>query len=149
MVVGEFRKTRHPRNVRLDKVLEMCFSGTENSRFSGAWNLRRFRFANMRSSGIVIRRSHVVTNARKPKISTRRGHEPRRAIDSGIWRGSSSEVEHGGIHEPAEKQGRIREPVVDPVRESRMKMFTNQGRSKVKVVVPKSPDFECELVADL
>jgi hypothetical protein len=38
-VVGEFRKTRHPRNVKLDKVLEAYFSGAGNSRFSGAWNL--------------------------------------------------------------------------------------------------------------
>jgi hypothetical protein len=38
-VVGEFRKTRHPRNVKFDKVLEMCFSGIGNSRFSEAWNL--------------------------------------------------------------------------------------------------------------
>jgi hypothetical protein len=27
--------------------------------------------------------------------------------------------------------------------------FTNRRRSKVKVVVPKSPGLECELVADL
>jgi hypothetical protein len=37
----------------------------------------------------------------------------------------------------------------DPVRESHVKPFTNQRRGKVKVVVPKSPGFECELVADL
>jgi hypothetical protein len=37
--VGEFRKTRHPRNVKFDKVLETCFSGIGNSRFSEAWNL--------------------------------------------------------------------------------------------------------------
>jgi hypothetical protein len=43
----------------------------------------------------------------------------------------------------------IRESVGDPVRESRMKIFTNRRRSKVKVVAPKSPGFECELVADL
>jgi hypothetical protein len=103
----------------------------------------------MRSSGIVIRRRHGVANARKPGISSRRWHEPRRVIDSGIFRGSNSEVKHGGIHEPAKKQRRIRESVGDPVRESRIKIFTNQGRRKVKVVVPKSPDFECELVADL
>jgi hypothetical protein len=39
MPVGEFRKTRHPRNAKFDKVLETCFSGTRNSRFSEAWNL--------------------------------------------------------------------------------------------------------------
>jgi hypothetical protein len=38
-VVGEFRKTRHPRNVKLNKVLKACFSGARNSRFSEAWNL--------------------------------------------------------------------------------------------------------------
>jgi hypothetical protein len=43
----------------------------------------------------------------------------------------------------------IRESVEDPVRESRVKTFTNRRRSKVKVVVPKSPGLECELVADL
>jgi hypothetical protein len=39
MAVGEFRKTRHPRNVKLNKVLKVCFSGAGNSRFSEAWNL--------------------------------------------------------------------------------------------------------------
>jgi hypothetical protein len=38
-VVGEFRKTRHPRNVELNKVLKACFSGAGISRFSEAWNL--------------------------------------------------------------------------------------------------------------
>jgi hypothetical protein len=37
--VGEFRKTRHPRNVKFDKILETCFSGAGNSRFSEARNL--------------------------------------------------------------------------------------------------------------
>jgi hypothetical protein len=36
-----------PSNVRFDKVLETCFSGTGNSRFSEAWNLRSLGFANM------------------------------------------------------------------------------------------------------
>jgi hypothetical protein len=53
------------------------------------------------------------------------------------------------MHEPAEKQGPLRESVEDPVREFCAKTFMNQGRSKVKVVVPKSPGLECELVADL
>jgi hypothetical protein len=43
----------------------------------------------------------------------------------------------------------IRESAEDPVRESRGKTFTNRRRSKVKVVVPKSPGLECELVEDL
>jgi hypothetical protein len=53
------------------------------------------------------------------------------------------------IHEPAGKQGLIQESAEDLVREFYAKTFTNQGRSKVKVVVPKSPGLECELVADL
>jgi hypothetical protein len=43
----------------------------------------------------------------------------------------------------------IRESDEDLVRGSRAETFTNHGRSKVKVVVPKSPGLECELVADL
>jgi hypothetical protein len=46
-------------------------------------------------------------------------------------------------------ESRSRESVRDPVRESHVETFTNQRRSKVKVVVPKSLGFECELVADL
>jgi hypothetical protein len=53
------------------------------------------------------------------------------------------------IHEPAGKQGPIRESAEDLVREFYEKTFTNQGGSKVKVVVPKSPGLEFELVADL
>jgi hypothetical protein len=37
--VGEFSKTRHPRNVEFNKVLEACFSGVGNSRLSESWNL--------------------------------------------------------------------------------------------------------------
>jgi hypothetical protein len=108
--VGEFRKTRHPRNIKFDEILEICFSGTENSWISGAWNLRSFRFADMRSSGIVVRRRHGVANTRKPVISSWRWREPRRAIDSGIFRGSSSEVKHGDIHEPVKKQSQSCRP---------------------------------------
>jgi hypothetical protein len=51
--------------------------------------------------------------------------------------------------EPAEKRRPIRESAKDPVREFHAKTLMNQERSKVKVVVPKSPGLECELVADL
>jgi hypothetical protein len=53
------------------------------------------------------------------------------------------------MREPAEKRRPIRESIEDPVREFHVKAFTNLGRSKVKVVIPKSPGLECELVADL
>jgi hypothetical protein len=46
-------------------------------------------------------------------------------------------------------ESRSRESVEGLVRESHVRTFTNRRRSKVKVVVPKSPGFECELVADL
>jgi hypothetical protein len=39
VVCWEFRKTRHPRNVEFNKVLEACFSGAGNSRFLEAWNM--------------------------------------------------------------------------------------------------------------
>jgi hypothetical protein len=53
------------------------------------------------------------------------------------------------MREPEEKRRPIPESVEDPVREFHVKTFTNRGRSKLKVVVPKSPGLECELVADL
>jgi hypothetical protein len=52
--VGEFRKTRHPRNVEFNEVLKACFSGAGNSRFSEDWNLRSLEFANVQSSGILV-----------------------------------------------------------------------------------------------
>jgi hypothetical protein len=68
--VGEFRKTRHPRNVEFNEVLKACFSGAGNSRFSEAWNLRSREFANVQNLGILIRRRGGVTNMREPGIST-------------------------------------------------------------------------------
>jgi hypothetical protein len=53
------------------------------------------------------------------------------------------------MREPVEKRRPVRETAEDPVREFHAKKFMNQERSKVKVVVPKSPGLECELVADL
>jgi hypothetical protein len=137
--VGEFRKTRHPRNVEFNEVLEICFSGARhlrfsgisnlwslrvaNMRFSGISNLRSLRVANMRFSGISNLRSLGVVNVRKPGISNWWSHEFRRMANSRICQKSSSEVTSGEIHEPV--------------------------RSKVKVVAPKSPGLECELVAGL
>jgi hypothetical protein len=43
----------------------------------------------------------------------------------------------------------MRESVRSLVWKSCAEKFTNRGRSKVKVVVPKSPGFNCELVAGL
>jgi ribosomal protein L17 len=85
----------------------------------------------------------------KPGTSSWQWRELRRAADSGICQRPSSGVTREDIHELAKKQRLIRKSVEDLVRESRVKTFTNRRRSKVKVVVPKSPGFECELVADL
>jgi hypothetical protein len=85
----------------------------------------------------------------KPRTSSWRWRELRRAAGSGICRRPSSVVTREDIHEPTEKLRLIRESVGNLVRESCMKIFTNRRRSKVKVVVPKRPGFECELVADL
>jgi hypothetical protein len=121
--VGEFRKTRHPRNVEFDKVLEICFSGTRNSRFSGIRDLRSFR-----SQTCEFR---------------------------GSWFGEDAESRTCGSPEPRVGGGAnlegllIRESVGNPVWKSCTEIFTNRRRSKVKVVVPKSPGFECELVAGL
>jgi hypothetical protein len=81
--------------------------------------------------------------------SSWRWRELRRAADSGICRGPSSGVTCEDIHEPTKKRRLIRESVGDPVRESCVKTFTNRRGSKLKVVIPKSPCFECELVVDL
>jgi hypothetical protein len=85
----------------------------------------------------------------KPGTSSWRWRELRRAADSGICRRSSSGVTREDMHEPLKKRKPFRESVEGLVRESHVKTFTNRRRSKVKVVVPKSPGFECELVANL
>jgi hypothetical protein len=85
----------------------------------------------------------------KPGTSSWRWRELRRTADSGICRGLSSGIMREDMHEPSKKRKPIRESVEGLVRESHVKTFTNRQRRKVKVVVPKSPGFECELVADL
>jgi hypothetical protein len=92
-------------------------------RFSGILDLRSLGVADMRFSGILNLQSLGVMNTRKSGISNRRSHELRRMENSGICQNSVSEVANGEIHKPV--------------------------RSKVKVVIPKSPGLECELVAGL
>jgi hypothetical protein len=103
----------------------------------------------VQSSGILIRCRGGVTNMRRPGISNCRWPYLRRTADSGnCWRPYSG-VRRVDMREPAVKRRPIRETIEDPVREFHAKTFTNQERSKVKVVVPKSPGLECELVAYL
>jgi hypothetical protein len=77
----------------------------------------------MRFLGILNLQSLGVMNTRKSRISNWRSHELRKTKNSGICQKSGSEVANGEIHEPV--------------------------RSKVKVVIPKSPGLECELVTGL
>jgi hypothetical protein len=86
---------------------------------------------------------------RRPRTSSWRWRELRRKASSGICRGPSSGVTREDMHEPVKKRRPVRESVEDSVREFHVKTFTNRRRSKVKVVVPKSPGLECELVVDL
>jgi hypothetical protein len=71
------------------------------------------------------------------------------------WFGEEVESQTGGSPESRAEDGAnfgrwpIRESVEGQVRELHVETFMNQRRSKVNVVVPKSPGFECELVADL
>jgi hypothetical protein len=144
-IVGEFRKICHPRNVEFNEVRKICFSGAKhwwfsrvanlrspevaNMRGSGILNLRSLGVANMRRSGILNLRSLGVANMLRSGISNLRSHELRETGNSRICRKSDLEVTargdlaNKGIHELL--------------------------RSKVKVVVSKSPGSECELVADL
>jgi hypothetical protein len=85
----------------------------------------------------------------KPGTLSWRWRELRKMADSGICRGPSSGVTREDMHEPSKKRKPSRESVEGLVRESHVKTFTNRRRNKVKVVVPKSPGFECEVVADL
>jgi hypothetical protein len=86
---------------------------------------------------------------RKPGVSSWQWSERRETADSGICRGPSSGISREDMHESVKKRRPIRESVGDPVRELRLKTSTNLRGSKAKVVVPKSPGLECELVADL
>jgi hypothetical protein len=91
-----------------------------------------------------LRRTQFGSHARR---HARTGEEAK--ASSGICRGPGSEVTREDMHEPVKKRRPVRESVEDPVRELRVETFTNRRRSKVKVVVPKSPGLECGLVADL
>jgi hypothetical protein len=108
--VGEFRKTRHPRNIEFNEILEICFSGAGHSRFSGISDVRSLRFANMQFSGILNQWRLGVMSTRKPGTSNWQSHELRRTANSGIWRESGSEIIPGEIHEPEKKQSQSRRP---------------------------------------
>jgi hypothetical protein len=94
----------------------------------------------------VKRRSHEHAEARNLNCWW---SEFQRFSDSGIWWRPCSGLRRYDTHEPAGKRKPLRESAEDLIQEFWAKTFTNHGRSKVKVVVPKSPGLECEQVADL
>jgi hypothetical protein len=53
-----------------DSILKVCFSGAGNSRIQEVWDLRSLEFADVQSSGNLVRRRDGVVNMRKPGIST-------------------------------------------------------------------------------
>jgi hypothetical protein len=128
--VGEFSKTRHPRNAEFNKVLEACFSEAGNSRLSESWNLwsleiREYaKFGNLDS---VKKWSHEHAEAWNLELSMARtsesgqfgnlsraefGSQARghartsgeaKANSGNCWRPCSG-VSYEDIHEPGEKQ---------------------------------------------
>jgi hypothetical protein len=143
VTVGEFRKTCHPRNVKVYEIREMSFQGNlrrsgilnlrssevANVRRSGISNLRSSEVVNVRRSGISNLRSFKVANSRRPEVMNLQNHEIGSLRNSGIcWRSSSEVTAHEDF-----LNGEIHKSV----------------RSKVKDVVSKSPGLVCELVAGL
>jgi hypothetical protein len=149
-VLGNLGKPVTLETLRLTKFLRHVFRNRELTIFRGLGpakpRIRECTKFRDRDSGKTWSREHA--EAQNLKLAMARTNEEAKA-DSGICRGPTSGVAREDIHEPTKKRRPIRESVGDPVRESRVKTFTNWRRSKVKVVVPKSPGFECELVADL
>jgi hypothetical protein len=103
-VLGNSGKPVTLETLSLTKFSKHVFQGEGNSRFSEAWNLWSLEFANVRSSGILIRWRNGVTNMRKPGVSSCRWPELRRKANSGIYWRPNSGVSREDIHEPGEKQ---------------------------------------------
>jgi hypothetical protein len=114
---------------KFNGILKVCFSGTGNSRIQEIWDLRSLEFADVQSSGNLVRRRDGVVNMRKPGISTGWRPEVRRFSDSGIQGGLCSGLKRQDVHESAGKRKPIRESVEDinsgtsgeDIRESREK----------------------------
>jgi hypothetical protein len=62
--VGEFWKTRHPRNVEVNEICDASFQGAKNTRRSRVWNSRSLEVTNARWTGLPNSRSLGVANAR-------------------------------------------------------------------------------------
>jgi hypothetical protein len=76
--VGEFRKTRHPRNVEFDKVLETCFSGGREFTIFGSLEPVKPRIRECAKFGdldSVKKWGHEHAEARNPELSMARTSE--------------------------------------------------------------------------
>jgi hypothetical protein len=144
-VVGEFRKTCHPRNVEVHEIREICFQGQRNHEDleSGTHEVSESRMRDGQESRTLeasesrTRDGSESWTCEASKSRIREDSKPwtcgatnfGNLWNSGIWWRTSSGVTvredflNGEIHELA--------------------------RSKVKVVVSKSPGLVCELVAGL
>jgi hypothetical protein len=128
-IVGEFRKTRHPQNVKSDKVLETCFQGQgiHDFRKPGTCEASDSQMCEVRESWFGEEMGSRTCGSPEPRAvdGTNFGGRPirefvedpdresraktctnrwRAKADSGICRGPSSGITRDDIHEPAEKQ---------------------------------------------
>jgi hypothetical protein len=85
----------------------------------------------------------------EPGTSSWRWRELRRAADSGICWGPSSGVTREDIHELTKKQRLIRESVRGPSSGVTREDIHEPTKKQSQSCFPRSPGFECELVADL
>jgi hypothetical protein len=153
--VGEFRKTRHPRNIECNEVLEIYFfRGKEHAIFRNLGPAKpRSRehaiFGNLEPAK-PRSREHAIFGNLEPAKPRSREHaifrnlepaKPRSHVRAEVWNLAPAESQ---ISEDG-KFGSLPEVCFG----SRERGIHEPVGSKVKVVVPKSPGLECELVAGL
>jgi hypothetical protein len=142
--VGEFRKTRHPRNIEFNEVLEICFSGERNLRFSGIWDLRSLGVADMRFSGIFWTceasgsRTCDFQESWTCEASGSRTCDFRESWICEVSESWTCESVESRTGEVTNFGGRlIRESVGSLARKSRTRKFTNQWEAKSKLSFQK------------
>jgi hypothetical protein len=121
--VGEFRKTRHPRNIEFNEVLEICFSGEGIYDFqeSGTCEASGSRTCDFQESWTCEASGSRTCDFRESWICE----------VSELWTCESLESRTGEV---TNFGGRlIREYVGSLVRKSRMGKFTNQWEAKSKL----------------
>jgi hypothetical protein len=74
-LVGEFRKTRHPRNIEFNEILEICFLGIHDFRESGTCEASVREHANFGDLESVKTRSHEHAEAWNLELAKARTSE--------------------------------------------------------------------------